>query len=150
MSSPSPPDSKGAAAAAWVFFVDRSLGGRKVVSALRAVGVTALAHDDRFAPETPDVEWLKAVREEGWVVLSRDKRIRYNPLEKLALANARARAFFLGSSNLTGDEMASAFVAALPKMLRFLDSHTAPFIAKVYRDGEVKAWAGPADLQPPP
>ncbi len=50
--------------------------------ALRAVDVTVEIHLDHFAPETPDVEWLSAVTQQGWVVLTKDENIgRSNPSE---------------------------------------------------------------------
>jgi hypothetical protein len=65
----------------FVYFVDRSLGGRIVVDALRAAGETAHAHDEHFAADTPDADWLSEVGKRGWVVLTKDKEIRRNQLE---------------------------------------------------------------------
>jgi PIN domain-containing protein len=42
----------------YVFFVDRSLGGRVVAGALRAAGVEVRAHEDLFAQDTDDEVWL--------------------------------------------------------------------------------------------
>ena len=70
------------------FFVDRSLGGQIVASGLRGEGETVEVHDDHFAKDTPDVTWLAAVGEKGWVVLSKDDRIRTNALEREALLAA--------------------------------------------------------------
>ncbi|WP_437796354.1 hypothetical protein [Sorangium sp. So ce693] len=54
----------------FTYFVDRSLGRGLVVEALRAA---KLAHDDHFAQNTPDAEWLVEIGRRGWVVLTKDK-----------------------------------------------------------------------------
>lgn len=58
------------------FFVDRSLGARDVPEALRSAGVLVEVHDDHFAPDTPDIVWLAEVGARGWIVLTKDSRIR--------------------------------------------------------------------------
>lgn len=49
----------------FTFFVARSLGRGLVVAALREAGVTVHAHDDHFAQDTPDAEWLVKVGARG-------------------------------------------------------------------------------------
>ena len=47
--------------------------------------------------------------------------------------------FVLVSQNLSGADMANIFVTAIPTMEKFITHNLAPFIAKVERDGKVKA-----------
>ena len=49
-----------------VFFVDRSLGKRDVPEALRRAGETVEIHDDHFAPDAKDADWLSVVGTRGW------------------------------------------------------------------------------------
>jgi predicted nuclease of predicted toxin-antitoxin system len=94
-------------------------------------------HDDHFLPDAKDEEWLTAVGRQGWVVLTKDTRIRYRNLERAALMRAGVGAFVLTAGDLKGDEMAQIFVKALPAISRFLAKHRKPFIAKVTRGGSV-------------
>jgi hypothetical protein len=139
----------------WVFFVDRSLGGRVVVDALRAAGETVEAHDDHFSPGASDQTWLAAVGAQAWVVLSKDDRIRRNPVERDALQTAGVAAFFLGRSDLRGEQMAAAFVAARPAIKKALRRFAIPFIASVSVSGDVhifesdgERYASPKRLKP--
>jgi predicted nuclease of predicted toxin-antitoxin system len=91
-----------------------------------------------FAPATPDEIWLARAGREDWIVLTRDARIRYHALEKASLLQHQVRAFVLTGGNLRGEEMADAFVRALPKMDRTVREVPAPFIARVSSSGEVK------------
>jgi uncharacterized protein with PIN domain len=95
-----------------VFFLDRSLGRKIVAQALRAAGATVEVHDDHYAPDAKDEDWLVEVGRRGWIVLTKDDRIRYRATERMALMSAKVRTFVLTSSQLQGSEMAAAFVKA--------------------------------------
>jgi PIN like domain len=120
-----------------IFFIDRSLGKKIVAEALREIGATVEIHDDHFAPDAKDEEWLVEVAKRGWVVLTKDDRIRYWATERTALLSAGVRAFVLTSSQLQGSEMAAAFVKALPQIKRLIAKHAPPFIGRVSRSGKV-------------
>jgi hypothetical protein len=83
-----------------------SLGRGLVVEALRAAKLDVHAHDDHFAQNTPDAEWLVEVGRRGWVVLTKDKNIRVNALERLALVRANVACIMLGRGDLTASAMA--------------------------------------------
>ena len=119
-----------------VFFVDRSLGRKHVAQALREAGATVEVHDDHFPQDTPDVDWLLEVGRRGWVVLSKDERIRRNSIERSALETAQVRAFFLTQQDITGVEMADLFKRALSGMIKRTISEPAPFICTISRSGQ--------------
>ena len=70
-------------------------------------------------------------------MLTCDKQIRYNLLEKRALERHAVREFAFVSGNLSGREMADALEAALPKMQRMCGRLRPPFVAAITRGGEV-------------
>jgi hypothetical protein len=78
------------------------------------VGLLVEIHDDHFARDEEDRIWLRKVGERGWVVLTKDQRLRYRPLEIAALRASNARVF-VAAGNLRGSEIASVFVKALPQ-----------------------------------
>lgn len=127
-----------------VLFLDRSLGRRVIATALRAAGATVEIHDDHFPPDAPDAHWLAAVGQRGWVVLTKDRRIRYRTLERAALLMAGVRAFVLTAGDLQGPEMARIFVRALPVITRVTARTPAPFIARVSKTGAVSMLVGSA------
>ena len=94
-------------------------------------------HDEEFEPGTADTVWLDRAGVEGWVVLTKDSKIRYRSNETEVLLAAKVRAFVLVSSNSPGPEMASVFVKALPWIRRPCARQSAPFIAHVHRSGHV-------------
>jgi hypothetical protein len=121
----------------FTFFIDRALGKNHVAAALRGAGERVEVHDDHFAQDVDDVDWLADVGARGWVVLTKDARIRANELERGELFAARAAAFMLGRGDRTGPEMADIFVRSLPAMKRALRRLHVPFIATVTATGTV-------------
>lgn len=50
----------------------------------------------KFRPDTPDIEWITKLGEEGdWIVISGDTRITRNPTEKRAWIESTLTGFFL-------------------------------------------------------
>ena len=117
-----------------VFFIDRSLGIDPLRSVLKAAGVSVEIHDDHFKRDEADHIWLAEVSTRSWVVLTKDQRLRYRPLEISALRASGARVFILTAGNLRGSEIASVFEAALPSIYRILAKHTGPFIARISKN----------------
>ncbi|HEU4685267.1 MAG TPA: hypothetical protein VFS39_12260 [Nitrospira sp.] len=105
-----------------VFFLDRSLGKKRIATALRRTGARVHVHDDYFPPDAKDEDWLAQVGQRGWIVLTKDHRIRYRHVERLALMNAGVAAFILTSGDLQGEEMAHIFIKAFPRIARFLQN----------------------------
>jgi hypothetical protein len=122
------------------FFIDRCLGNKLIVETLRGAGLSVEIHDDHFGKNAPDIDWIPEIGTRGWVILTKDARIGKNRIERLAVADARARMFTLASQSLSGTDMAALFLQAIPEMKKFIGENPAPFIAKVYQGGKVKAW----------
>jgi PIN like domain len=54
-------------------------------------------HDEEFEPGTADAVWLHRAGVEGWLVLTKDSKIRYRSNETEVLLAAKVRAFVLVS-----------------------------------------------------
>lgn len=118
----------------------------KIAAALRQTGATVEVHDDLFHQGAADEVWLQAAGEKSWVVLTKDKNIRYHAREKETLLAYGVRAFVLTAKALNADEMAAVFVKALPKIARILENNPGPFVATIAASGLVRiVWpiAGP-------
>jgi hypothetical protein len=121
-----------------VFFVDRSLGKIDVPDALRVAGYRCECHDDYWDQTTEDSVWLAGVAARNWVVLTKDERIRYRPLELQALESARLRTFILICGNVRGVDAARILLAAMPRMLAEVAVRKGPFIYYVYKDSTLR------------
>lgn len=121
-------------------FIDRSLGRRKVPDRLREVHPRVTAHDEIFAQDTDDEVWLRDIGGRGWVVLTKDERIRRKPGEQRTILRFRVKCFVLHPTRgLTGPEMAEILVKALPRMLRVAQQEKrGGFIKIVDRRGRIR------------
>lgn len=78
---------------------------------------------------TPDLDWLPIVGTNDWVVLMRDKRIRYRPAERKALLDHGVRAFCLtGSGNASSWSMLRLIVRHWDGIESKLLGEDGPFI----------------------
>jgi hypothetical protein len=143
-----------------VFFVDADLSDKWFLKVLETAGVVFERHDDHFAPGTDDLDWLTRAGQEGWIVLSHNKKIRSVSAQTERLMEAGVRVFMLigdprpnppGERSVFTRDLADNFVRTLPQVHRFLKRHPAPWIAKIYRPapeaktiidspGQIKMW----------
>ncbi|MBI1766028.1 MAG: hypothetical protein HYR56_31880 [Acidobacteria bacterium] len=123
-----------------VFFVDRCLGKNTVPETLRQAGLRVEVHSDHFQDDAPDTHWLIECGKRDWVVLTKDREIRRNDLERIALMNSGVASFILISANSSGLDNANALSKSLPKIARFLQTRPKPFIARINKNGEVELW----------
>jgi hypothetical protein len=87
------------------------------------------------ASDVPDEEWIAEGCAQGWVLLTKDQRIRSRAAELEALQEGHL--FCLVSGNLDIDGMTQAFLDALPTIERLAREEAVGFW-HVYRDGQVK------------
>jgi hypothetical protein len=120
------------------FFIDAALGRVMVADALRAEGVNVILHDEVFPQGAPDEDWLPEVGQRGWVLLTKDDRIRSTTAQREILLAAGVRAFILSGASLPGPAMAQAFRMAARRMQRVTLGERCPFIARVTPRGEVR------------
>lgn len=113
------------------FFTDRDLG-RALPSTLRAAGFTVEQFDDHFGPATSDEDWLASVGKLGWIVLTRDTRIRYKPTERDAVMEHGVGLIVLVGSN-PHPVLGRNVINSREAIEAFLTTAPAPFIAKLYR-----------------
>ncbi len=78
------------------FFVDRNLG-YGLREPLQRLGFEVVLHDELFAQNGDDVEWLEHASIHGFPALSPDKNIMRRRLELQAVIDGRLRYFCFGS-----------------------------------------------------
>jgi hypothetical protein len=128
---PSPPED-------FVLYLDENLCNSKAIQdTLTGLSIRFERQLAHFPRGTPDETWLPLVGSNSWVLLTSDKRIRYNFLEKRALEEHAVRELVFTSGNMSGQDMAAALKLALPKMRRLSRKLKPPFVVAITRTGEV-------------
>lgn len=121
-----------------VFFVDKCLGQIQVPNALRAAGERVEIKTDHFSQDAEDIVWVTEVGARGWIILSADDRLRHNHIEIVALLRSNTHSFLLNSGSLSGAQMASAFVTALPQIKGIVGTVAPPAVCVVSQAGSVR------------
>jgi predicted nuclease of predicted toxin-antitoxin system len=94
-------------------------------------------HDDHFEANAKDEIWLKVVGEENWIVLTKDKFIKYRRAEWEQVKKYKIRMFTLVRGNFTGKEMAEIFIKNLRKIKNIILNKQPPYIYKVPKHGKL-------------
>ncbi len=121
-----------------VLYLDENLDNCKpIVEVLVEHSVRFERHSTHFKRGEYDEVWLAFVGNNGWAVLTKDKKNRYNQWERFALQHNKVREFYFGSGNFNAHEMAAALRAALPQMKRIFQAEEPPFVCNITRSGTV-------------
>lgn len=94
-------------------------------------------HDDHFAAEEVDVNWLAVCGARRWVVVTKDFAIRGNPAEIAALDRAGVHAIFLRGRKQPVEYAIANFAAALPWMLALFEGSSRPVHVIVKAGGKI-------------
>jgi hypothetical protein len=108
---------------------------RSILTVLREASLPFERHLDHFARGTPDEDWLPLPGRKGWAVLTKDKGLRYSPLEKAKIIEHKWKIFAFSSGNLSADEMGDLLRPNLARIDRFASRKPAPFVASINRSG---------------
>lgn len=124
----------------YTIFIERNLGKHTIARVLRDTGEQVEVHDDHLAQNAPDEDWIRLVGEKGWLAVTKDKNIRYRQGELWAIKQYKARVFVIRAKNVTAEDNAEIILKALGRMKRFAQKTPAPFVAALYRNGDIKQY----------
>ncbi len=120
-----------------VLFIDRCAWSKKLGEALDLAGIPYIAHHSLFAPDAADEDWLTAVKDNGWVILTRDKNIRYKANEHRALVDAGLFMLVLTQGGLSAEETGRIVTQAYPEICKVIAKSSPPAIFSLTRASEV-------------
>ena len=125
------------------FLVDRSLSQVLLPAALRRAGLTvhtlAEAFGEPAARDVPDADWIAVAAERGWVVLTRDDRLRRRQSARQAIEDGKVRVFCLATPGLTFAGQASYLAGNRLRILRAA-RQPGPYLYSVYKARIRKLW----------
>jgi len=120
-----------------LLFIDRCAWSRRLGEALRDADIPFIIHDDKFAKDCADVDWLPIVGLKGWIVITRDKNIRRKPNELKAFREAKVIAFALASGNASAEDTARLVVGLYPKIVRKVRGAKPPAMFSITLSGKI-------------
>lgn len=99
-------------------FIDICAWSHPLGNALNELGAPYIALTQRFPANTPDEEWLQVVGEQGWILLTRDEKIRRRPNELQAFRDYGVVGFVLTAGNASAADTAALVTRLYPKLIR--------------------------------
>ncbi len=99
-----------------------------------------MIHDTYFNPDETDENIIKTAAAHGWVLITKDKRIRFRETAKDLIRSRNARMIVVTTKDQTTDVVSQVLIDAMPKICRFLDSTPPPFVAKLTKNGIVEVY----------
>jgi|SRR5688572_8144098 len=117
------------------FLLDENVGGKELSEALRKLGLTVHLSRDLFGKGVADEVLLDKAGECGWILLTKDRRIRRRPVELAALKRARVRTLFFAAGDMTSTQMIHSLRAALPRIQRLVKRQKPPFLRRITPKG---------------
>jgi hypothetical protein len=72
--------------------------------------------DDHFAQDADDSDWIPDVAARGWVIVTRDRRILFTPVERAALERSGAHYIAVVAKDRSGAQMGKAIGAWVRKI----------------------------------
>jgi predicted nuclease of predicted toxin-antitoxin system len=128
-----------------VIFIGRSIP-RGVAEAVRRMREDVIWLEDEFPHDVPDEEWLAAAGENGWLVITHDRKIRTRPGERRAIMENGVGCFIMTyRQDLKKEEIVALISPTLEEMERKFEATPRPFIYTVSKRGEFREYARRGD-----
>lgn len=116
-------------------FLDRNQGNKRMPTILREAGITVRCHSEEGFPskETDDEVWIRAVASKGYIIVTSDKKIERNPIERLAVIESKAKVFILDEKNSRSVHWAAAVIVSKDRIYEAVRDNAGPFFMSVTR-----------------
>ena len=130
-----------------VIFTDEDTSARAILDFLSTKPVQTIPLTSMFPSGAKDEVWLPTVGKNRWILLSRNRRIRYTPRQIELVRKHKVLAFFLASNkNLSGDMMGDLVAKVFDEMLAFASQYAGPFLVKIMSNGKLVPWEAACPL----
>lgn len=137
------------------YFIDRSLGRHQLPDALRASGRVVHTMVSIYGPDAEqkvsDETWLQDAGQGGWVVLTKDDRIRRRPAELAAIVRFGVRVACLTNASLTGPQQVKRIMTNINRIDQRWRK-PGPWVVAIHERSLTQIWpatARLARLEPP-
>lgn len=114
-----------------VLFIDRSLASKRLPQILVKMGFEVEIHKDYFVEDLEDDKWIPEVASRKWVILSGDKRLAVEPLNKKAVCDSKSQVLLVTDSNSLPEQWAASIIVGRYRIQELLDKHPGPSFIKI-------------------
>jgi hypothetical protein len=114
-----------------ILLLDRTHQSKVTANLLSDLGVRVEVHKRHYLPDAPDPEWIVDAAQRGWIIISGDKGIELDGVNRRAVAQAKAKVFLLADTESRGAEWAASLVTARHRILQVASENDGPFFCNI-------------------
>jgi hypothetical protein len=95
------------------------------------MGFEVEIHNTYFVHDEDDDKWIPEVSARKWVILSGDKRLSVEPLNKEAVRSSNAQVLLVTDTNSLPEQWAASIIVGRYRIQELLDKHPGPVFIKI-------------------
>ncbi len=88
-------------------------------------------HADKFGPEEDDDVWIPKCAASDLIIISGDKAIETDPINRRAVEESGAKVFMTAENNSKAEEWAAAIIIGRRKLAAIVDRNNGPFFVEI-------------------
>lgn len=100
---------------------------------LERMGFEVELHNSYFVHDELDDKWIPEVAGRKWAILTGDKRISVDPVNRAAVMSSKAQVIIVSDTNSLPEQWAASIIVGRLRLLELLDKHSGPVFIKVGR-----------------
>ena len=120
-------------------FFDRDVGTRlPIILARLRLPIDIKYHQQHFAENMPDEEWIPEVGRLGWTVIGHDSKHHLRPSERNAILSYHVGCFYLWGNSAPLWQKARCFLSGFDGILKTMRDTERPFLFQIQQDGRLR------------
>jgi len=102
---------------------------------LKEAGINVRWHAAEGFPskEIDDTTWIRAVANKGYIIVTSDKAVETDPINRLAVIESKAKVFILDENNQRPVHWAAAIIVSKERIYEAVRENEGPFFMNVIR-----------------
>jgi hypothetical protein len=100
---------------------------------LRSAGLKVVCHNDHFEQEEEDHVWIPRCARQGWIIITSDKGIETDPINRGAVMDSKAIVFILEDGCSRAASWAASLIVSRDRIYQAVINHPPPFFMTVSR-----------------
>jgi predicted nuclease of predicted toxin-antitoxin system len=112
-------------------FLDFNLGNKVVPSALDKAGISHNYHTQHFPGDKPDHEWIPIAAKNNWLIITKDKNIEFDPVNRQAVIESGARVFIMDHGSIRAIYWAAALIVSRKRIYEIVRVYDGPFFSTI-------------------
>lgn len=107
-----------------------------MIKMLRGIDAVFQRHDTFYKPDEDDHIWIPSVASHGWVIITGDKGIEKDGINRQSVVDSKAKVFLLDDSHSRGAEWAASLVLAYRRIMKVALENNGPFYCTIRKGSD--------------